>query len=77
MMEKFEILPSSNFVGHRCAQHEESVRRGSHSARFHTFLIAESCDLLNAGAIPFGISICGGFTENALSARKVQVSKEA
>lgn len=39
-----------------CMKHGESSRRGPHSLRFHTYLIALSSDLKGAVAFVYGLS---------------------
>lgn len=75
--KKIEISLLSVFVGHGYVQHVERESRGSHCARYHTYLISDNRDLPDAIAIANKDSIHAGPRSDALSARKAASSGEA
>lgn len=77
MTKKVKVPPLSVFVGHCYVQHAGNQRRESHCGRYHTALTAENNELPYVTAFAYGDSIHAGSRDDALSAMKVEDSREA
>lgn len=76
-MEEIQIPASSVFIVHGFVQHGESVWRGSHCFRYHTYRIPQSHNLPDLIPFGYGESIEAGLREDPLSMVKAFFTEEA